>query len=105
VPGVSDPFGAFRLYRVSVVRDLIKERGDAPIVDGAGWAANVDLLIGAARHARRVETVEVAPRYDLRPRESRVRPLADAMNLFRFGRAARARWTNVVPRGVAEAAG
>jgi glycosyltransferase involved in cell wall biosynthesis len=94
VPGVSDPFGAFRLYRVSVIRDLIKERGDAPIVDGSGWAANVDLLIGAAKHARRVETIEVAPRYDLRPRESRVRPWADAMSLFRFGRTARARWTS-----------
>jgi hypothetical protein len=52
----------------------------------------VDLLIGAARHARRVETIEVAPRYDLRPRQSRVRPWADAMSLFRFGRTARARW-------------
>ena len=106
VPGVSDPFGSFRLYRVSVIRDLIKERGEAPIVDGAGWGANVDLLIGAARHARRIETVEVAPRYDLRPRESRVRPLADAMSLFRLGRAARARWTiTSSPRAPAQAAG
>ncbi len=106
VPGVTDPFGAFRLYRVSVIRDLIKEHGEAPIVHGTGWGANVDLLIGAARHARRVETVEVAPRYDLRPRESRVRPWSDAMSLFRLGRAARARWTVVTPppRAAAEAA-
>jgi glycosyltransferase involved in cell wall biosynthesis len=105
VPGVSDPFGAFRLYRVSVIRDLIKERGDGPIVHGAGWGANVDLLIGAARHARRVETVAVEPRYDLRPRESRVRPWSDAMNLFRLGRAARSRWTLASPaRQQAEAA-
>jgi glycosyltransferase involved in cell wall biosynthesis len=106
VPGVSDPFGSFRLYRVSVIRDLIKERGDAAIVDGAGWGANVDLLIGAAKHARRVETVEVAPRYDLRPRPSRVRPWSDAMSLFRLGRAARTRWTvNEPARTAAEAAG
>jgi glycosyltransferase involved in cell wall biosynthesis len=104
VPGVSDPFGAFRLYRVSVIRDLIKERGDVPIVDGAGWAANVDLLIGAARYARRVETVEVAPRYDLRPRQSRVRPWSDAMSLFRFGRSARARWTSAESPRAATAA-
>jgi glycosyltransferase involved in cell wall biosynthesis len=105
--GVSDPFGAFRLYRVSVIRDLIKERGDAPIVDGSGWAANVDLLIVAAKHARRVETVTVAPRYDLRARASRVRPWADAMSLFRFGRAARARWmtANEPAREAVEAAG
>jgi hypothetical protein len=106
VPGISDPFGAFRLYRVSVIRDLIKERGEAPIVHGSGWGANVDLLIGAAKHARRVETVEVAPRYDLRPRESRVRPWSDAMSLFRLGRAARARWTVTASApAAAEAAG
>jgi glycosyltransferase involved in cell wall biosynthesis len=106
VPGVTDPFGSFRLYRVSVIRDLIKERGDAPLADGTGWGANVDLLIGAARHARRVETVEVAPRYDLRPRESRVRPWADAVSLFRLGRTARGRWTiNGTLRAPAEAAG
>ena len=111
LPGVTDPFGAFRLYRVSVIRDLIKQRGDAPIVDGAGWTANVDLLIGAARHARRVETVDVAPRYDLRPRPSRVRPWADALSLFQFGRTARARWAAPLPTsgngsaaGAAEAA-
>jgi glycosyltransferase involved in cell wall biosynthesis len=106
VPGVADPFGSLRLYRVSVIRDLIKERGDAPIVAGTGWGANVDLLIGAARHARRIETVEVAPRYDLRPRESRVRPWADAIGLFRLGRAARTRWA-IADRGAtaAKAAG
>ena len=32
------------LIRIAVVRDLIKQSGDAPIVSGAGWAANVDLL-------------------------------------------------------------
>ena len=31
--GVRDPFGALRLYRVSVIRDLIKERGDLPLVE------------------------------------------------------------------------
>jgi glycosyltransferase involved in cell wall biosynthesis len=106
VPGVTDPFGSFRLYRVSVIRDLLKERGDAPVVHGTGWGANVDLLIGAARHARRIETVEVAPRYDLRPRGSRVRPWADAIGLFRLGRTARGRWTvNAGPGAATKAAG
>lgn len=90
VPGVRDPFGSFRLYRVAVLRDLIKEQGDRPLLGADGWAGNVELLLRAARVARRVETVELAPRYDLRPRESRVRPWADAVNLYRFGRAARA---------------
>ena len=91
VPGVRDPFGAFRLYRVALLRDVIKDAGTAPIVTADGWAGNVELLVRAARLARRVETVELAPRYDLRPRESRVRPWNDALNLYRFGRAARVR--------------
>ena len=36
VAGVRDPFGALRLYRVSVIRDLIKERGDAPLLQDEG---------------------------------------------------------------------
>ncbi len=91
VPGVADPFGSFRLLRVSVVRDLVKSAGDAPIVSGDGWAANVDLLLRAAPLARRIETVSLEPRYDVRPRETRIRPLADAMSLYRFGMAARRR--------------
>ncbi|HKG94184.1 MAG TPA: glycosyltransferase family 2 protein [Gemmatimonadaceae bacterium] len=89
VPGVLDPFGSFRLFRLSLLRELVKSTGDAPLVAGEGWAANVDLISRTAPIARRVDTVPLAPRYDLRPRESRVRPLADAMTLFRFGRAAR----------------
>ena len=91
LPGVSDPFGTFRLYRISLVRDLLKAAGDAPLASGEGWAANVDLLLRALPSVRRVETVSLPARYDVRPRESRVRPFADAMSLFHFGRAARAR--------------
>ena len=91
VPGVRDPFGALRLLRVSVIRDLIKERGDQPLLLGDGWCANVDLLLRAAPHARRTETVELVPRYDVRARESRVRAWSGAMSLFRFARSARGR--------------
>ena len=85
IPGVRDPFGAFRLYRISVVRDLLRESGDTPVVAGEGWAANVELLARAAPLARRIETVTIAPRYDIRPRESRVHPVSDAMKLVRYG--------------------
>lgn len=91
VAGVRDPFGTLRLYRVSVIRDLIKERGDLPLLAEDGWSANVDLLLRAAPHARRVETVELAPRYDVRSRETRVRAWNDAMRLLRFARGARGR--------------
>ena len=91
VAGVRDPFATLRLFRVAVIRDLIKERGDAPILEGEGWSANVDLLLRAAPHARRVETVELAPRYDVRERETRIRAWADTMALLRFARSARGR--------------
>jgi hypothetical protein len=91
VDGVSDPFGSFRLYRITLLRDLIRHAGDEPIVQGTVWAANVDLLIRTAPLARRIETVALEPRYDLRPRESRVHPWADAVDLFRFARRSRGR--------------
>jgi len=91
IAGVRDPFGSLRLLRVSVIRDLIKVQGDAPLVVGEGWSANVDLLLRAAPHARRIETTELAPRYDVRLRESRVSAWSDAMSLFRFARSARGR--------------
>jgi glycosyltransferase involved in cell wall biosynthesis len=91
VAGVRDPFATLRLFRVSVIRDLIKQRGDQPLLVGDGWSANVDLLLRAAPLARRMETVELAPRYDVRARETRVRAWSDAMSLLRFARSARGR--------------
>jgi glycosyltransferase involved in cell wall biosynthesis len=90
VPGVADPFGSYRLYRISVVRELLKVCGDNPIVGGSGWAANVEMLMKLEPFARRIETVALDSRYDLRPRESRVRPFSGAFNLYRFGRLSRA---------------
>jgi glycosyltransferase involved in cell wall biosynthesis len=89
VAGVRDPLNALRLVRLSVLRDLLRAQGDAPIVTAPGWAANVELLLRCVPFARRVETVEIEPRYGLRPRETRVRPLADALALFHFARHAR----------------
>jgi glycosyltransferase involved in cell wall biosynthesis len=89
VAGVRDPLNALRLVRLSVLRDLLRAQGDAPIVTAPGWAANVELLLRCVPFARRVETVGIEPRYGLRPRETRVRPLADALALFHFARRAR----------------
>src|SRR6185437_9562544 len=86
VAGVADPFGALRLYRISLIRDLVKAAGDAPVARGQVWSANLDLLRRAAPLARRVETVAFEPRFDLRLRESRVRPWSDGLELFRARR-------------------
>lgn len=85
----ADPFTTYRLYRISVLRDLLKSIGDEPLVSSTGWAANLELLLKARRFARRLENVDLAPRYDVRTRDSRVRPVSDALNIFRFGRKAR----------------
>lgn len=90
VPGVNDPFGSMRLYRISVLRDLVKARGSAPIVENEGWAGNAELLVRAGAWARRTETLTQSSRYDLRPRESRIRPWADGRALFAFSRGVRA---------------
>lgn len=90
VPGVADPFGSLRLYRIAVIRDLLADVGDRSIARAERWGANVELLVRAAKFARRIETVSLDGRYDLRPRESRVRPWNDALGLYRTARALRA---------------
>ena len=84
-----DPFTTYRLYRISVLREMLKAIGDQPVITSTGWAANMELLLKARRFARRVENVDLAPRYDVRQRASRIRPVADALSLFRFSRRAR----------------
>ncbi len=85
----ADPFTTFRIYRISVLRELLKSLGEKPLITTSGWAANMELLLRTTRFARRVETIELAPRYDLRMRESRVRPFKDALGLYLFSRRAR----------------
>lgn len=91
VPGVRDPFSSFRIVRVAVVREMLKAAGEKPVVAGEGWIANVDFTLRAMEHTRRLETATLPSRYDVRPRESRVRPLSAAMDLFRYVRQARRR--------------
>jgi glycosyltransferase involved in cell wall biosynthesis len=89
VPGVKDPFNGYRLMRISLIRDLLKARGDQPFVDGPVWSANIELLKAAAPLARRVESLPLASRWDVRLRESRVRPWPDAVEIIKRGWASR----------------
>lgn len=84
---IPDPFASFKLYRISLLRDYFKSAGDVPLVTSDGWAASLEMFLKLKPFARKIEQVAVSPRYDLRPRESRVRPFADAMGLYRAGRA------------------
>jgi glycosyltransferase involved in cell wall biosynthesis len=91
VPADADPFATMRLYRVGLVRDLIKAAGTQPITSGDVWAANAELLLRALPLSRRTESLPAPQRYDMRLRDSRVRPWPDALALFHFGRTARSR--------------
>ena len=86
---VKDPFGTLRAYRISVLRDLLKRKNGAPILGHKGWSANAELLVQVSSIARRVEAVPSSPRYELRPRESRLRPWHGAVELYRSARALR----------------
>ena len=87
--GLTDPFASYRLYRISLIREVLKSDGPKPLAKTDGWAANLELLMATLPLARRVERIEVTSRYDLRVRPSRIRPLTDAMALYRFGRTVR----------------
>jgi antitoxin (DNA-binding transcriptional repressor) of toxin-antitoxin stability system len=91
VPGIADPFGTFRLFRITVVRDLVRAAGGARIAAGPVHVANLELLRRAVSLARRVEAVTVAPRYDIRPRLTRVQAWPDLKAILRAGWAARKR--------------
>jgi glycosyltransferase involved in cell wall biosynthesis len=89
VPGVNDPFGTVRLYRISLIRDLLRDAGEGKLLSTDAWAANAELLTRLAPFARRIETVAAPQRFDLRQRTSRIRPWSDAVALYRYGRLAR----------------
>jgi glycosyltransferase involved in cell wall biosynthesis len=81
VPGIADPFGAYRLIRVSVARDVLKAREGRPVEDIPVAAANAELARETARFARRVESVQITTRWDLRPRSTRIDPWREAVDV------------------------
>ncbi len=90
VAGVKDPYSGYRLMRVSVVRDLFKARADRPAADGPVAATNLAQLRALQPLARRVEALPLEPRWDVRLRESRIRPWPDTVDLAKRAWAARA---------------
>ncbi|MBA2628182.1 MAG: glycosyltransferase family 2 protein [Gemmatimonadales bacterium] len=82
VPGVADVVSGFVAFRLVTLRNAFRD-GGAPLLQTEGWAANAELLGRAACHARRIETIDVVERHDLRPRPSRVEPWDAARSLWR----------------------
>jgi glycosyltransferase involved in cell wall biosynthesis len=82
VKDIVSGYGAFRLFSL---RNALRAQ-EGPLLTAEGWAANAELIGRVARHARRMETVSVIERHDLRPRPSRVDPWPLARQLWREGR-------------------
>jgi glycosyltransferase involved in cell wall biosynthesis len=80
---VSDPLSGLRAYRVIVLKKALRDRPE-PLITGEGWAANVELLVKLAPHARRITEVPLEPRYDLQVRASRFRPFHTLLSLARL---------------------
>lgn len=81
IPGITDPFGGYRLARLSVVRDVLDARqGELP-ADIPVAAVNAELTRDIAREARRVEALALPVRFDVRQRDSRVSPWSDAVDV------------------------
>jgi glycosyltransferase involved in cell wall biosynthesis len=87
VPGVRDPVSGFFAVRLSCLRLALRQGNSLATLDG--WAASAELLGRLAPHARRLDTVPVVERHDLRQRSSRVSPWAEARALLAARRALR----------------
>lgn len=84
VSGVKDIVSGYGAYRLYCLRNALREQ-EGPLLTSEGWAANAELIARVARHARRVDTVEVLERHDLRQRPSRIDPWPLARQLWREG--------------------
>lgn len=69
--GLSDPISGLRAYRVGLLKKALRDHDGTRLVSRDGWAANLELLLAVAPHARRVEETEAEARYDRRVRPSR----------------------------------
>jgi glycosyltransferase involved in cell wall biosynthesis len=87
---VTDPWSGFRAYRISVLKRALSECNGAPLLSRQGWAANAELLVVVAPHARRTEETEVSLRYHLRQRETRFRPWDAVVETWTLSRQAHA---------------
>jgi glycosyltransferase involved in cell wall biosynthesis len=86
---IRDPLSGFRAYRVSVLKRALADRNGDPLLSRSGWAANVELLLAVAPHARRSEGAEVSLRYDRQQRETRFRPWNTFVDVWDISRRAR----------------
>lgn len=84
VPGVRDIVSGFTAIRLASLKNAFRAQ-EGPLLSSDGWAANAELIAKVARQSRRVETVDVVERHDLRQRPSRTDPWPLARELWQTG--------------------
>lgn len=84
VSGVKDIVSGYAAFRLHSLKHALRSK-EGPLLTAEGWAANAELIARVAQQARRVETVEVVERHDLRQRPSRIEPWPLAKQLWREG--------------------
>ncbi len=80
--GVKDSISGFTALRLIVLRQATRG-GEAALLTTDGWAANAELLARLGAHARRIEVVPSAGRYDLKQRPSRSSPWQQLLGAWR----------------------
>lgn len=78
---------SLKAARLVTLARLFSEHGGAPLLTSEGWAADAELLLELARHARRVEVVPSAGAAPRRQRPSRAAPLKAGWMVWRMARA------------------
>jgi glycosyltransferase involved in cell wall biosynthesis len=82
--GVEDSISGFTALRLIVLRQATRGgTADAPLLTTEGWAANAELVARLGAHARRIEVVSSAARYDRKQRPSRSNPWQQLLAAWR----------------------
>ena len=94
VAGLRDTVSGFLALRLIVLRQALR-RDTTQFLQTEGWCASAELVARLAPHARRLDAIPVAARYDLAQRPSRVRPWRQLLEAWRARSVIRAARTAV----------
>jgi len=83
VRGVRDTVSGFLALRLITLRQALRQDAERSLLETDGWCANAELLARLVPHARRVDSVPVTGRYDLRQRPTRTRPWQALVSAWR----------------------
>jgi hypothetical protein len=80
---VRDTVSGFLALRLITLRQALRQDAERSLLETDGWCANAELLARLVPHARRVDSVPVTGRYDLRQRPTRIRTWQALLSVWR----------------------